>query len=52
MMGVYRVLPCVSIALERGVRRIDIVEFIAICKVLGLEAGEFVKNLERRFADR
>jgi transcriptional regulator with XRE-family HTH domain len=35
--------------IERGVRRVDVVELMGICDVLGLDSGEFVKNLSRKF---
>jgi transcriptional regulator with XRE-family HTH domain len=34
--------------IERGVRRVDVVELMGICDVLGLDSGEFVKNLSRK----
>jgi transcriptional regulator with XRE-family HTH domain len=37
--------------IERGVRRVDVVELIAICEVLGIDPGEFVAELHRRFKD-
>ena len=35
--------------IERGVRRVDVVELMGICDVLGLDAGQFVQNLSRKF---
>jgi transcriptional regulator with XRE-family HTH domain len=35
--------------IERGVRRVDVVELIGICDALGLDPAEFVKDLHRRF---
>ena len=31
---------------ERGERRLDLVEFLDIARVLGLDAGELIKRLE------
>ena len=31
---------------ERGERRLDLVEFLDIARVLGLDAGEFIKRLD------
>lgn len=38
--------------IESGVRRVDVVELIGICEVLGLEASQFVKGLQNKFAQR
>lgn len=35
--------------IERGVRRVDVIELIGICDVLGLDASVFVKDLHRKF---
>lgn len=35
--------------IERRVRRVDVVELIAICEVIGVEPGEFVKQLQRKY---
>jgi len=37
--------------IERGVRRVDVVELIAICEVLGVEPNEFIRQLHWRFKD-
>ena len=34
--------------IERGVRRVDVVELIAICEVLGIDPGQFVTDLRRQ----
>ncbi len=34
--------------IERGERRLDVVELIYICKALGVPAQEFIENLEAR----
>ena len=34
--------------IERGERRLDVVELIYICKALGVSAKEFIANLETR----
>ena len=34
--------------IERGERRLDVVELIYICKALGVSAQEFTARLERR----
>jgi transcriptional regulator with XRE-family HTH domain len=31
---------------ERGERRLDLVEFLDIARVLGLDAGEFIRRLD------
>ena len=35
--------------IESGVRRVDVVELIGICEVLGLDASKFVKDLHQQF---
>jgi transcriptional regulator with XRE-family HTH domain len=35
--------------IERGVRRVDVVELVAICEVIGIDAGDFVKQVYRKF---
>jgi DNA-binding XRE family transcriptional regulator len=35
--------------IERGVRRVDLVELIAICEVMSLDAAEFVKHLQKKY---
>jgi len=34
---------------ENGVRRLDVVELLAICDALGINATEFVAKLQRNF---
>jgi len=34
--------------IERGVRRVDVVELIAIGEVLGIDPGEFISELHRQ----
>jgi transcriptional regulator with XRE-family HTH domain len=38
--------------IERGVRRVDIVELIGICEVLGLDASAFVRALQIKFGKK
>ena len=38
--------------IERGERRLDIVQLRTICQVLGLTLADFVQRLEREFARR
>jgi transcriptional regulator with XRE-family HTH domain len=38
--------------IERGVRRVDVVELIGICEVLGVDASHFVKRLQGNFGKR
>lgn len=38
--------------IERGVRRLDVVELIAICEALGIDPGDFVKDLHAQFLKR
>jgi transcriptional regulator with XRE-family HTH domain len=38
--------------IERGVRRVDVVEMIGICGVLGVDASRFVKRLQGNFGRR
>jgi len=33
--------------IERGLRRVDLLEFLEIAKVMGLDAAEFLDKLER-----
>lgn len=35
--------------IERGVRRVDVVELIGICEAIHINAGDFVKALQRKF---
>jgi len=35
--------------IERGVRRVDIVELVAICEVIGIDPGDFVKQVYWKF---
>ena len=35
--------------IERGVRRVDVVELISICDVLGLDPAQFVKDVHLKF---
>ena len=35
--------------IERGVRRVDVVELIGICEVLHLDPAEFVRQLQKDF---
>ena len=37
--------------IERGERRLDVVELIYICRVLGIPATEFIENVETRLAE-
>lgn len=34
---------------ENGIRRLDVVELVAICNALGLDAKEFVGKIQRKF---
>jgi len=36
--------------IECGVRRVDVVELIGICEVLGLDSSRFVQELHRKFS--
>lgn len=38
--------------IERGVRRVDVVELIAVCEVLGIDPSDFVRQLHRQFGRR
>lgn len=38
--------------IERGVRRVDVVELIGICEILRLDASKFVKHLLEEFGKR
>lgn len=33
---------------ESGERKLDVIEFIEICKVLNLDSGDFLKQIERK----
>jgi len=35
--------------IERGVRRVDVVELIGICEALRLDAADFVRQLQQDF---
>jgi transcriptional regulator with XRE-family HTH domain len=43
--------PSIS-KMERGERRVDLIEMRLICEKLGTTLGEFVKELERRLGDQ
>ena len=35
--------------IERGVRRVDLIELMGVCDALGVDAVEFVRDLHRKF---
>jgi transcriptional regulator with XRE-family HTH domain len=35
--------------IERGVRRVDVVELMGICEALDIDASQFVQHLHRKF---
>jgi transcriptional regulator with XRE-family HTH domain len=43
--------PMIS-KMERGERRIDIIELKLICETLGITLGDFVRELEKRLNER
>lgn len=38
--------------IERGVRRVDVIELIAICDAIGIDAAAFVRGLQRKIRTR
>jgi transcriptional regulator with XRE-family HTH domain len=38
--------------IERGVRRVDVIELIAICEAIGLDPAEFIRGLHAKFLRR
>lgn len=34
--------------IERGVRRVDVIELIAVCEAIGIDAADFMKTLLQR----
>ena len=34
--------------IERGVRRVDVIELIGICEAIGIDAASFMKSLLRK----
>jgi transcriptional regulator with XRE-family HTH domain len=38
--------------IERGVRRLDVIELIAICEAVGIDPAKFVKDLHAKLSKR